>query len=155
MDLLRKEERTALLEALRAACPETPDLIWVATPLRSKRRKLWRELLRSALDHSQLFAAVSWRQYILDHSQLFAALAFKDLLRRLGLPVAPFQRLRVWADCGARFCGYLSHWEFRSVCLEFGLAEAMLYLYAEHHGKSRCDGQIGLHRSMSSRTWRT
>ena len=83
----------AWLEALRAACPETPDLIWVATPLRSKRRKLWRELLRSALDHSQLFAA----------------LAFKDLLRRLGLPVAPFQRLRVWADCGARFCGDLFH----------------------------------------------
>ena len=27
MDLLRKEERKALLEALRAACPETPDLI--------------------------------------------------------------------------------------------------------------------------------
>jgi hypothetical protein len=44
MDLLRKEERKALLEALRAACPETPDLIWVATLLRSKRRKLWREL---------------------------------------------------------------------------------------------------------------
>ena len=144
-----------MLEALRAACPETPDLIWVATPLRSKRRKLWRELLRSALDHSQLFAAVSWRQYILDHPQLFAALAFKDLLRRLGLPVAPFQRLRVWADCGARFCGYLSRWEFRSVCLEFGLAEAMPRLYAEHHGKGRCDGQFGLHRSMSSRTWRT
>ena len=105
MDLLRKEGRKALLEALRAACPETPDLIWVATPLRSKRWKLWRELLRSALDHSQLFAAVSWRQYILDHSQLFAALAFKDLLRRLGLPVAPFQRLRVRADCGTSITG--------------------------------------------------
>ena len=90
MDLLRREERTALLEALRAACPETPDLIWVATPLRSKRRKLWRELLRSALDRSPLFAAVSWRQYILDHPQLFAAPAIQGLAAPAGLASRSF-----------------------------------------------------------------
>ena len=84
--------------------------------------------------------------YILDHSQLFAALALKDLLRRLGLPGAPFQRLHVWADCGTHFRGYLFLWELRSVCLEFGLAVAVLHLYAEHHGKGRCDGQFGLQR---------
>ena len=84
--------------------------------------------------------------YILDHSQLFAALALKDLLRRLGLPGAPFQKLHVWADCGTHFRGYLFLWELRSVCLEFGLAEAVLHLYAEHHGKGRCDGQFGLQR---------
>ena len=39
MGQLRKEERTALLEALRVACPGTPDLSsHSAASLRSKRR---------------------------------------------------------------------------------------------------------------------
>lgn len=70
-------------------------------------------------------------------------LARNDLIA--SLLVGDVDHMHCWADCGPHFRSYELLWNLVEQCRD-RFPHVTLHVFAEHHGKGRCDGAFGLQR---------